>query len=330
MSRSTAHNVDALSLESSESEPSSEDESDTEVEAAYLKPSRLVSPIFEHIASLCRVSVLLRRPTVREKYIRSVPSGEEVLFEDWEKQHILEKTTLWARNWSNATDGSSTYGLKRANPLVASLATANCRRRAQLRFWQKNPELPRETSQAPKIDKANSQPTRELPQYAEKSSGRTVKTEQKTSQSFSTIAASALNDNATTVLAIRDNGTTVLGRSKTVYTQSTSGNWSILRIPEVPDVPEGILVFECPYCLAELDVGAMQKRIVWKSVFAKMANPNFQILRFEMPTDLLARRHVFRDLRPYSCTFPDCDNAGKLYVRRHECINHEMQMHHRQ
>ncbi|KAH8882462.1 hypothetical protein GQ53DRAFT_665989, partial [Thozetella sp. PMI_491] len=41
------------------------------------------------------------------------------------------------------------------------------------------------------------------------------------------------------------------------------------------------------------------------------------------------RRHVFRDLRPYICTFEDCQNGGKLYVSRHEWMYHELQIHRR-
>lgn len=42
------------------------------------------------------------------------------------------------------------------------------------------------------------------------------------------------------------------------------------------------------------------------------------------------RRHVFRDLRPYTCTFAKCTNPDKLYATRREWIYHEMQMHRRQ
>ncbi|KAK4931865.1 hypothetical protein LTR66_016011, partial [Elasticomyces elasticus] len=40
-------------------------------------------------------------------------------------------------------------------------------------------------------------------------------------------------------------------------------------------------------------------------------------------------RHVFRDLRPYVCTFEDCQNGGKLYVSRHDWMHHELQIHRR-
>jgi hypothetical protein len=39
---------------------------------------------------------------------------------------------------------------------------------------------------------------------------------------------------------------------------------------------------------------------------------------------------VFRDLRPYTCTYGDCSNPDKMYATRHDWIYHEMQMHRRQ
>ena len=39
---------------------------------------------------------------------------------------------------------------------------------------------------------------------------------------------------------------------------------------------------------------------------------------------------MFRDLRPYVCTFEDCLNAEKLYLGRHDWTYHELQIHRRQ
>lgn len=41
------------------------------------------------------------------------------------------------------------------------------------------------------------------------------------------------------------------------------------------------------------------------------------------------RKHVFRDLRPYVCTFEKCVNAEKLYSTRHDWLYHELQVHRR-
>jgi hypothetical protein len=43
-----------------------------------------------------------------------------------------------------------------------------------------------------------------------------------------------------------------------------------------------------------------------------------------------SRRHVYRDLRPYICTYSECQSREKLYITRHDWMYHEMQMHRRQ
>lgn len=42
------------------------------------------------------------------------------------------------------------------------------------------------------------------------------------------------------------------------------------------------------------------------------------------------RRHVFRDLCPYVCTFENCQSANKLFSSRNEWKHHEFQVHRRQ
>ena len=46
-------------------------------------------------------------------------------------------------------------------------------------------------------------------------------------------------------------------------------------------------------------------------------------------TKINNRRHVFHDLRPYVCTFENCNNSSKLYASRAEWIFHEFLVHRR-
>ncbi|KAK8855861.1 C2H2 type zinc finger domain protein [Apiospora arundinis] len=71
-----------------------------------------------------------------------------------------------------------------------------------------------------------------------------------------------------------------------------------------PEARPGRTVFECPYCHTALESSQMLKRNTWK-------------------------RHVFRDLRPYTCTFSGCTNPERLYATRRDWVYHEMQMHRR-
>lgn len=54
----------------------------------------------------------------------------------------------------------------------------------------------------------------------------------------------------------------------------------------------------------------------------------YDLLSLSQLTDT-NRHHVFQDLRPYICTFPDCSDPERLFFTRHDWIYHEMQMHRR-
>jgi hypothetical protein len=42
------------------------------------------------------------------------------------------------------------------------------------------------------------------------------------------------------------------------------------------------------------------------------------------------RKHVFRDIRPYVCTFKGCSQATHLFERRHDWFYHERDVHRRE
>lgn len=44
---------------------------------------------------------------------------------------------------------------------------------------------------------------------------------------------------------------------------------------------------------------------------------------------ILARRHVFRDIRPYMCTFPACAKLEHLFGSQQEWFEHELEVHRR-
>ena len=43
--------------------------------------------------------------------------------------------------------------------------------------------------------------------------------------------------------------------------------------------------------------------------------------------DFSTRRHVFADLRPYLCTFPDCEDSARSYRTRMRFVMHELKVH---
>ncbi|KAI5777396.1 ankyrin repeat-containing domain protein [Geopyxis carbonaria] len=92
--------------------------------------------------------------------------------------------------------------------------------------------------------------------------------------------------------------------SVTSYASSineNSGNLLHVPQPPEPDAFDGV-PFICPFCHAQTLVANDR---AWKS-------------------------HVFRDIRPYVCTFENCSTASHLFETRHQWFNHELDEHRRE
>jgi len=150
------------------------------------------------------------------------------------------------------------------NYICARAAAANMRRREQLSYWQKHPDVTERPKQAPKAPAEENSVDRLKQRLKVLPSNRLLDSDlpqietalepsQKTVQSFSTVAQSVLNDNET-----------FSGRPKTIYAPSTAGASRGTRVPNPPDQPEGAVNFECPYCLTTLNWKSMQQRQLWK------------------------------------------------------------------
>ncbi|KAI0909371.1 hypothetical protein F4823DRAFT_594729 [Ustulina deusta] len=318
----------------SDSDYSSENGSEESIDRGNERPkvsklSIIVSHIFEHIQLLYHFGSLLRRPGLKGRYLRHNDSNNldtATLFDTW---HIEEKLRQWSRQAgegiivspkeedavtvqkiSEREAGESPKSLHYV--LSRRFAKANAQRREQLKYWTNHPYQLRRP-QEPKMNmtkgKALKSAIQKRPKKGDASTEddvSTIKPESKgpkseksrstTAVSFSTVAESALLESGTET-----------GKARTIYAESVvAGKWSA-RVPPPPkrttaiDGPEQ---YECPYCHMNLDSELVNHRLAWK-------------------------RHVFRDLRPYSCTFADCSNPNKLYTTRHEWKYHEMQIHRR-
>ncbi|KAK3375686.1 hypothetical protein B0T24DRAFT_205331 [Lasiosphaeria ovina] len=96
----------------------------------------------------------------------------------------------------------------------------------------------------------------------------------------------------------------VANQPHTIYADTVIGGSHSSRVPDVPGASLQSETFECPYCRLNLNSAVMQDRMAWK-------------------------RHVFRDLRPYTCSYPSCPSSDKLYPTKHDWIYHEAQLHRR-
>ncbi|RPB29195.1 hypothetical protein L211DRAFT_882026, partial [Terfezia boudieri ATCC MYA-4762] len=90
--------------------------------------------------------------------------------------------------------------------------------------------------------------------------------------------------------------------SQTSY--ATSANHQRIRIaqPPNPDAAYNGTPFECPYCFQIISI---RDRCAW-------------------------RKHVYRDLQPYICTYKDCARPEKQYSSLHDWYGHEIQVHRRE
>ncbi len=220
---------------------------------------QVLSAIFDQIRSLYKVSALLRRPVVRNKYIRSLAKDQAIsCYLQWDEAHIKNK-------FPSANEG-----------LVHRLALANTRRRQQLRYWEDHqpqdkmialpPPLSQDEAHALNTGSAAPALSAGIPENGQTkkfSLHRLGQPSRTTKQSFSTVAQSALADHET-----------FSGRARTVYEPSVQGHDRVLRVPDHPRVPFGTASFECPYCHSKLEVQAMRQRQLWKYFTNKIIFPN--------------------------------------------------------
>ena len=306
----------------------------------YPRLSRLesiVRDVSEQMKLLHEASALLQRPGMTGRYLRSnklheIVDGGLHEFVPFDCGHVREKLVQWYDYWAaHNQEGykgriySSAADVQPSESLVLRLAMANIKRRRQLRYWLRHPDAPESTPVVVNIEpKVESQlpPLPSTPVIDDNTAAevhtkapapsQTARTAT-TRVSFSTAVISDMN--------IAHEDETAL----TQYEESVVGHFMSTRVPSVPRASRTSEEFECPYCGLQLNSALMKKKRAWKyatTIIPKLIN------RFA--DRHCKREHVFRDLRPYVCTFPQCSSAARLYHARHDWIHHESQMHRRQ
>lgn len=89
------------------------------------------------------------------------------------------------------------------------------------------------------------------------------------------------------------------GLSQTSYASTLMNGMETVAIPPMPQEGADGAPFECPYCFFIITVGDSH---AWA-------------------------RHIFGDLRPYVCVFPDCPNPQKLYDSQRDWYMHIKSQH---
>ncbi|KAI1822191.1 hypothetical protein F4861DRAFT_410031 [Xylaria intraflava] len=296
----------------------------------------LVRQIADQIRSLHDISSLLRRPTVSDKFIRSKKADPKAatlqepdrfypdgIFGIFDYNHIFEKVLQWRglnkslQNVDFSIEDGAPVGNALNNQqiedigwLCQRLARANTKRREQLQYWKSHPYESKQSFTGIEPDSEidldilvrGITPVKRQKDEESRSQVSTIKPPDPhvlhegpksilSKQSFSTVAFSDVHDTGTNI------------RARTIYAPTAIGQDRAISVPGPPKMDQDTN-FRCPYCGMSLG-SEYSKRQLWK-------------------------RHVFRDLRPYICTFQQCHSAEKLFSSRHEWKHHEFQIHRRE
>ena len=242
----------------------------------------------ETIHSLYQFSLLLNRPGLSRRYLHSTTKSDydpRVLhFATHDFAYIQEKLNQWKSQPKMTGDEEKELSeieieQRKAedesvigeNELSRRLAKANTKRREQLDYWKRHPDvLPTSSGQIEHQKSSAETGLRLLSANVESESQQfeapAAKLKQEdaiieiraprssaTKQSFSTMAASDIYDSQTKV-----------GPARTIYAESTVGNKRSNRVPSIPKSAKENPYFECPYCHTLLDSEKMSSRLNWK------------------------------------------------------------------
>jgi hypothetical protein len=215
------------------------------------------------IRSLYDVSSLLRRPMVKDKYIRSTVDQENsermdetslhCHFRPFDMNYVWERIGQWHRqtnserhNVASSDQSISTTSIGNDSWFVERLAVANNRRREQIQYWK---TYTVESTHASSSDLPWS-PQRDQ-KDVEVELSRAKQTPASTI-SLSTVPRSYIHDlNAG-------------NRLLTIYEPTIAGKTQSNRVPDIPDLAKTSGTFPCPYCGMKLTSKEMQSRGLWK------------------------------------------------------------------
>ncbi|TKA37775.1 hypothetical protein B0A54_09777 [Friedmanniomyces endolithicus] len=242
------------------------------------------------ITSLLKVSVLLRSATTRDRYARAAAASESQAFvPDFDIRHVKDEyPKVGKRPW-----------------LAKRLGTAIAQRRQFLRYSKDHSEkIARESRVSAQPENTLSLAITQIAPSINRTSRRGV---------LSTLGAPTIAETtASTVDVARLQGVmlrpTQLDQDNTdaqseslshLSSQSSLAVEGKLQVVRLDTLSAARVPFECPYCHG---IVSMRSQGAWK-------------------------KHVFRDLRAYVCTFKDCKEG--LFEDRQTWFEHESSQHRR-
>jgi hypothetical protein len=273
----------------SDSDYSTDNEDDSQ-RRRIPKIRMFIQQIADQIRSLHEVSSLLRRPTVTNKFIRSLNAGPETTtlqgldhlhlndaFRLFDDNHILEKVLQWrglsknlqSLNFSDEVMASFSNAVNHQEIedirwFCQRLARANTRRREQLQYWKEHPYDPEHdvtsTNLVGDLDITRGIVTLEGQKEDSRSQVSTLKPVgphvllkgSKSVISKQSFSTVARSD-------VHDTRTNI--RPRTVYTPTVVGQDHAISVPGPPRTKDGETTFPCPYCGTTLDSKDMSRQL---------------------------------------------------------------------
>ena len=147
----------------------------------------------------------------------------------------------------------------------------------------------------------------------------------KTSTTISIVPKSSVARVLDTIEVESDGGQTTTSFGTIMEAATGNSKVKLLKVPDPPDADRVFAgsAFQCPYCYTLIIV---KNSKAWEYV---SISPYMCCSRPELISSLMIRRHVFRDLRPYVCTFDSCTKPSRLFETRHDWYDHEVRHHRR-
>ncbi|RMJ08396.1 hypothetical protein CDV36_011975 [Fusarium kuroshium] len=212
--------------------------------------SRRMAAVFDQIKLLYYLGILLQRPGLSRKYLKSGSNTLDATSEDishvwetikrWQKepdQHVgidpVDEKAVTREEIQRRTKSSMGAGGV-STQLIERLARANTRRREQLAYWSEHPDQ----TFAQNVDEVQV-PDRPAQHYSAKKAKSVISTGtslfSKNTVAFSDIAG---------VSSLRQSDD---GPARTIYEETVVGGTHSSRVPSVPEESNFGDTFECPY-----------------------------------------------------------------------------------
>jgi hypothetical protein len=246
------------------------------------KLALMMRDISEQIKVLYEASVLLERPSMAGRYLRSNRSddlGDGILpeFMPFDVGHVREKLVEWYDHWASSNQEgytgrvSSSQWIAQADmevpeSLIYRLASSNIKRRKQLKYWLGRSDDPDSTVMETKFEPQDGIQKLASPAMSH-NDNTTVPAPHEVSLAPSQMGKTATSKVTFSTAVVSDiNVTRRTAEIRTYYEESVAGRFAPVTVPPLPRAAHTHERFECPYCRLNLRSMLVRERRAWKYV----------------------------------------------------------------